>query len=45
MPALELDVTREEIAEALGTAIALNASAALTYSARLFDAPDAQSKV
>ena len=30
--------TREEIAEALGVAIALNAGAALTYSARVLDA-------
>lgn len=42
--ALDLGVTREEIAEALGTAIALNAGAALTYSARVFDAFDAHSK-
>lgn len=39
--AIELGVTREEIAEALGTAIALNAGAALTYSARVFDALEA----
>jgi alkylhydroperoxidase/carboxymuconolactone decarboxylase family protein YurZ len=30
--------TREEIAEALGVAIALNAGAALAYSARVMDA-------
>jgi AhpD family alkylhydroperoxidase len=30
--------TREEIAEALGVAISLNAGAALTYSARVLDA-------
>ena len=30
--------TREEIVEALGVAIALNAGAALTYSARVLDA-------
>lgn len=30
--------TREEISEALGVAIALNAGAALTYSARVLDA-------
>lgn len=35
--ALALGTTREEIAEALGTAIALNAGAALTYAARVFD--------
>ena len=39
--AVELGVTKEEIAEALGTAIALNAGAALTYSARVFDALEA----
>lgn len=33
--------TREEIAEALGVAIALNAGAALTYTARVLDAHDA----
>lgn len=43
--ALDLGVTREEIAEAMGTAIALNAGAALTYSARVFDAFDAHSQV
>ncbi|OYR08356.1 carboxymuconolactone decarboxylase family protein [Brucella grignonensis] len=36
--ALELGVTKEEIIEALGIAIALNAGAAPTYSARVFDA-------
>ncbi|MCY1315218.1 alkylhydroperoxidase AhpD family core domain protein [compost metagenome] len=36
--AADLGVSREEIAEALGTAIALNAGAALTYSARALDA-------
>lgn len=36
--AVELGATREEIAEALGVAIALNAGAALTYTARVFDA-------
>lgn len=39
--AVELGTTREEIAEALGTAIALNAGAALTYTARVFDTVDA----
>jgi AhpD family alkylhydroperoxidase len=39
--AVELGATREEIAEALGTAIALNAGAALTYTARVFDTIDA----
>lgn len=33
--------TREEIAEALGVAIALNAGAALTYTARVLEAHDA----
>ncbi|KJH82358.1 carboxymuconolactone decarboxylase family protein [Stutzerimonas stutzeri] len=36
--ALKHGATREEIGEALGVAIALNAGAALTYSARVFDA-------
>ncbi|GAB3630179.1 alkylhydroperoxidase [Pandoraea terrae] len=35
--AAELGATAEEIAEALGVAIALNAGAALTYSARVLD--------
>ncbi len=35
--AVDLGASREEIAEALGTAIALNAGAALTYTARVFD--------
>lgn len=35
--AVELGATQEEIAEALGVAIALNAGAALTYTARVFD--------
>jgi AhpD family alkylhydroperoxidase len=39
--AVELGATREEIAEALGTAIALNAGVALTYTARVFDTIDA----
>ncbi|SEJ74268.1 alkylhydroperoxidase AhpD family core domain-containing protein [Pseudomonas linyingensis] len=39
--ALKHGATREEIAEALGVAIALNAGAALTYSARVFDAVSA----
>lgn len=42
--ALDAGATREEIAEALGTAIALNAGAALVYSSRVFDALDAISK-
>ncbi|EMX8447861.1 TPA: carboxymuconolactone decarboxylase family protein [Pseudomonas aeruginosa] len=36
--ALKHGATQDEIAEALGVAIALNAGAALTYSARVFDA-------
>ncbi|AMR80573.1 carboxymuconolactone decarboxylase family protein [Cupriavidus nantongensis] len=35
--AAEYGATREEIAEALGVAIALNAGAALVYSARVLD--------
>ena len=33
-----LEVTKEEIAEALGVAVALNAGAAMVYSARVLDA-------
>ncbi len=36
--ALQQGATREEIAEALGVAIAVNAGAALVYSARVMDA-------
>jgi len=36
--ALKQGATREEIAEALGVAIAVNAGAALVYSARVMDA-------
>lgn len=36
--ALKHGATREEIAEALGVAISLNAGAALVYSARVLDA-------
>ena len=43
--AVEYGATKEEITEALGVAIALNAGAALVYSARVLDAhaqlPDA----
>lgn len=42
--ALQHGATREEIAEALSVAIALNAGAALTYSARVFDAVSAFEK-
>ncbi|GAB3784836.1 carboxymuconolactone decarboxylase family protein [Dyella agri] len=36
--ALKHGATREEIAEALGVAVAMNAGAALVYSARVMDA-------
>ena len=36
--AAEAGATREQIAEALGVAVALNAGAALVYSARVLDA-------
>ena len=36
--AIRAGATREEIAEALGTAIAVNAGAALVYSTRVMDA-------
>jgi AhpD family alkylhydroperoxidase len=36
--AVKLGATREEIAEALGVAIALNAGATMVYSARVMDA-------
>ncbi len=39
--ALKHGATREEIAEALGVAIAMNAGAALVYSARVMDAVSA----
>ncbi|MDA5193993.1 carboxymuconolactone decarboxylase family protein [Govanella unica] len=42
--ALTQGATREEIAEALGVAIALNAGAALVYSARVMDAVEAHQK-
>jgi AhpD family alkylhydroperoxidase len=42
--ALKHGATREEIAEALGVAIAMNAGAALVYSARAMDAVEAHSK-
>ena len=38
--AVEAGATREQIAEALGVAIAMNAGAALVYSARALDAVD-----
>jgi alkylhydroperoxidase/carboxymuconolactone decarboxylase family protein YurZ len=36
--AIKAAATREEVAEALGVATALNAGAALSYSARVLDA-------
>lgn len=39
--AVQSGATKEEIAEALGVAIAMNAGAALVYSARALDAVDA----
>ncbi|MBJ6981878.1 carboxymuconolactone decarboxylase family protein [Luteimonas sp. MC1572] len=39
--ALKRGASREEIAEALAVAVALNAGAALVYSARVMDAVDA----
>jgi AhpD family alkylhydroperoxidase len=41
--ALKAGATREEIAEALGVAMAINAGAALVYSLRTLDAVDAHS--
>ncbi|HEX2839656.1 carboxymuconolactone decarboxylase family protein [Hyphomicrobium sp.] len=41
--AVENGATKEEVAEALGVAIAMNAGAALVYSARALDAVDAAS--
>ena len=40
--ALEQGASREEIAEALGVAVAMNAGAAMVYSARVMDAIDAK---
>lgn len=42
--ALKHGATREEITEALGVAIELNAGAALVYSARVMDAVEAHTK-
>jgi AhpD family alkylhydroperoxidase len=42
--AVDNGATKEEIAEALGVAIAMNAGAALVYSARALDAVDAAAK-
>ena len=41
--AVKLGATKEEIAEALGVAVALNAGAAMVYSARVLDAVEAYS--
>jgi AhpD family alkylhydroperoxidase len=43
--AVKLGATREEVAEALGVAIALNAGAALVYSTRTLDALTAAGEV
>jgi AhpD family alkylhydroperoxidase len=42
--ALKAGATREEIAEALGVAVAMNAGAALVYSTRVLDAAAAKSQ-
>lgn len=42
--ALKHGASKEEIAEALGVAVALNAGAALVYSARVMDATEAYQK-
>ena len=39
--AIDLGTTREEIAEALGVTVAMNAGAAVTYSGRVMDAFEA----
>jgi AhpD family alkylhydroperoxidase len=41
--ALKAGATKEEIAEALGVAVAMNAGAALIYSTRVLDAVNAKS--
>src|SRR5579863_4829081 len=41
--ALKAGATKEEISEALGVAVAMNAGAALIYSARVLDAVEAKS--
>lgn len=43
--ARKLGATREELAEALGVAISVNAGAALVYSTRAFDAFDSTAQV
>ena len=42
--ALKAGASKEEIAEALGVAVSMNAGAALVYSARAMDAVEAHSK-
>lgn len=42
--AVKEGATREEIAEALGVAVAMNTGAALVYSSRVMDAVDAVNK-
>jgi AhpD family alkylhydroperoxidase len=42
--ALKAGASKEEIAEALGVAIAMNAGAALVYSARVLDAVAAKTQ-
>jgi AhpD family alkylhydroperoxidase len=42
--ALKHGASREEIAESLGVAVAMNAGAALVYSARALDAVDAHTR-
>lgn len=41
---MEAGASKEEISEALGVAVAMNAGAALVYSARVLDAVDAIEK-
>jgi len=41
--ALKAGATKEEISEALGVAVAMNAGAALVYSSRVLDAVEAKS--
>ena len=42
--ALKAGANREEIAEALGVAVAMNAGAAIVYSGRVLDAVDAKTQ-
>jgi alkylhydroperoxidase/carboxymuconolactone decarboxylase family protein YurZ len=43
--ALKAGATKEEISEALGVAVAMNAGAALIYSLRVLDAAEAKQGV